>query len=711
MGSSYPIVTMSRCLSLGLLLLLQIFSVGATDNQCSRGTICRECLSIPGCSWCSQPGNVTQPRCSLEEDNRERCREEFLEVRGTSYIEKLWDGPTPRNNWDWEAQQLRPQHYRISNLAVGNTQTFNFTFLFISSGVTLTHNFPPEIEVQFSSNCGGSNRCSGMYNGSKGKFSVDITLKTCPANSRNWKNKFNVFLSSHKHNITVDLTTRCFCGCDSFSNPTGAECSEDSLDYLSVNPCSIHDTCGNCLQTPSCSWCAHPDYTFFDGSMLPRCNNDTFFASSLCPVEGVMDPPTALEGHCEYCTCEQAGGLCHQDRQDLIEGNQCPSQQTCSSCTQYEDCQWCNYPVPGQSQCSHVNTGAQCLQGEPLQRTTTTNTTTTTTVNIDICDCDNRCNVGFKSYKKFSTEYCERGDFICGACSCPEGYTGSRCECEAGMLAPVETVTLPVLEAGKATNITSYLQPDCGPNDWSCLTMSVSIGAVGCTDCRVECNQNRTRCTNPTTSECVSHSSREPVDRWRKNNFMVIYGSHRILPGAKFTVRFTYCSEDDSAEYAAKHTLVGVGVPPVNITEYVSPRDRSPSWLAKYWTSEAYWWELGTVLGWAGSSPGSTWYRYSHWGDKYGTWDFSSADTPSGAHYPRVKHKRTGNISFEATHTEIIWRMEEFKDESNEGAGLKDYRHALDVMEKEFYPVFGFGGCNNPEIPSVEIVSSTGLGI
>merc|ERR1712115_552394 len=190
-----------------------------------------------------------------------------------------------------------------------------------------------------------------------------------------------------------------------------------------------------------------------------------------------------------------------------------------------------------------------------------------------------------------------------------------------------------------------------------------------------------TRCTNPTTSECVSQSSRGPVDRWRENNFMVIYGSHRILPGAKFTVRFTYCSEDDP-EYAAKHTLFGVSVPPVNITEDVSPRDRSPSWLAKYWTNEAYWWELGTVLGWGGANPGSAWYDYSHWSDEYGTWDFFSADKPSDKHYPRVKHKRTGNISFEATHTEIIWRME----------------------------VFEFGGCNNPEIPSVEIVSSTGMG-
>merc|ERR1712179_500475 len=183
-------------------------------------------------------------------------------------------------------------------------------------------------------------------------------------------------------------------------------------------------------------------------------------------------------------------------------------------------------------------------------------------------------------------------------------------------------------------------------------------------------------------------------------------GSHRVLPGAQFTVRFTYCSDEDPAEM----TMVGLAVPPTNASEYKLPQDQ-PGRLVQYWTDEAYRWRLGQLGAWRDPvNPGHAWYRYSHYSDKWGRWEFLDADTPSDAHYPRVLHKRTGNISVEVTDTEVIWRMEGYEDEAKDAKpGAEDYRHALDVTEKEYFPVFGFGGCNNhEEQPSVEIVSSTG---
>ena len=48
-----------------------------------------------------------------------------------------------------------------------------------------------------------------------------------------------------------------------------------------------------------------------------RCNNDSHFATSLCPGVGAVDPPTAWTSGCRGClhSCEANGGVCEENKQ------------------------------------------------------------------------------------------------------------------------------------------------------------------------------------------------------------------------------------------------------------------------------------------------------------------------------------------------------------------------------------------------------------
>lgn len=47
------------------------------------------------------------------------------------------------------------------------------------------------------------------------------------------------------------------------------------------NPCTSKQSCSECLQTPSCAWCAKPNFTTPDGKTLSRCNQESRFINNL----------------------------------------------------------------------------------------------------------------------------------------------------------------------------------------------------------------------------------------------------------------------------------------------------------------------------------------------------------------------------------------------------------------------------------------------
>ena len=86
--------------------------------------------------------------------------------------------------------------------------------------------------------------------------------------------------------------------------------------YTELNPCSKHNTCSECLRNAECNWCSDPDFAYVDGTPLPRCNNDSFFTSKLCPEAKRVDPWRALTGSedCSDCKHTCSGGICSEDK-------------------------------------------------------------------------------------------------------------------------------------------------------------------------------------------------------------------------------------------------------------------------------------------------------------------------------------------------------------------------------------------------------------
>merc|ERR1711962_484050 len=130
----------------------------------------------------------------------------------------------------------------------------------------------------------------------------------------------------------------------------------------------------------------------------------------------------------------------------------------------------------------------------------------------------------------------------------------------------------------------------------------------GCSKCNLRCSQDFLWCQNPGTPEC----NIKPLDIWQDDGMVVIYGSHRLLPGDSFSVKVVSC-------YKAR-ARVGFAVPPLHGSNYSVPKNYTPSVWARnkpytfnrdqYWTDEAYYWDVGGV---SYNSMASGSYHWSHY--------------------------------------------------------------------------------------------------
>ena len=90
---------------------------------------------------------------------------------------------------------------------------------------------------------------------------------------------------------------------------------------MEVNPCAEKNSCSDCLKDSACNWCSSSDYTYFDGSPLPRCNNDIFFTSDLCPAEGKLNPTKAFTDSedCNSCEHTGSGGIYSESKKVIFQ--------------------------------------------------------------------------------------------------------------------------------------------------------------------------------------------------------------------------------------------------------------------------------------------------------------------------------------------------------------------------------------------------------
>merc|ERR1711915_330819 len=72
------------------------------------------------------------------------------------------------------------------------------------------------------------------------------------------------------------------------------------------------------------------------------------------PSEAKADPERALTNFEDCSTCNHtcSGGICNEDKKDIIESNICVSQLTCGTCLKESGCAWC--PDEGNAHCNFV---------------------------------------------------------------------------------------------------------------------------------------------------------------------------------------------------------------------------------------------------------------------------------------------------------------------------------------------------------------------
>ena len=208
--------------------------------------------------------------------------------------------------------QMSPKHVRLE-MNPGDEKIIDFSYFFISSGTQFVHDLPKNfisVRIFHGSKDITEVGINGIQNAETEYFSMRLRLIACPRDPNLWKENHYQLNATQGQTMHIYLKFLCLCSCDSFANKNVCR----SKTYEESNPCSLKDTCTECLRSAECNWCSDPGYSNYDGSPIPRCNNDTFYASKLCPETKKVNPPWALTGSedCTECRHTCSGGICSE---------------------------------------------------------------------------------------------------------------------------------------------------------------------------------------------------------------------------------------------------------------------------------------------------------------------------------------------------------------------------------------------------------------
>jgi len=327
----------------------------AASPDCGGKQTCSECRGTSGCSWCSSPGVDLSSRCNSRDETSKVCP-----VQGAEKTASMVPTPIPKPYWykinDAGFPHINPQHVRME-LNAGEEKTIDFTFHDGSGRRVFSNNLPDFVELKIMHGPWDVTEI-GICT-SRGKdvpFQAHLRLKSCPEDPTLWReHAYKINSSFHDSDaLHIHLTLLCSCPCDKFSGEN--ICRNDKKTYTELNPCSKHNTCSECLRNAECNWCSDPDFAYVDGTPLPRCNNDSFFTSKLCPEAKRVDPWRALTGSedCSDCKHTCSGGICSEDKKEILEEKVCSTHLTCTECMQAKDCGWCPNPETG-SNCNRLD--------------------------------------------------------------------------------------------------------------------------------------------------------------------------------------------------------------------------------------------------------------------------------------------------------------------------------------------------------------------
>ena len=186
-----------------------------------------ECERSPGCGWCSNPDEEIKSRCNSINETKKTCPSSRVENKFSGGPTIIRETRKQRFQYDWV--QLRPQGVELV-MNVGDIKYLNFTYMFINSGTTFSHDFPENIELKIFSTCGGKfplkevKGCYGILNGNTLDFYARFQLKSCPEKSSDWEKAYKLTLSQGDV-LDIDFKAFCSCSCDKFT--TDGICRND----------------------------------------------------------------------------------------------------------------------------------------------------------------------------------------------------------------------------------------------------------------------------------------------------------------------------------------------------------------------------------------------------------------------------------------------------------------------------------------------------
>lgn len=77
-----------------------------------------------------------------------------------------------------------------------------------------------DVKITYFSSCKGdgplkeTNKCDGLKVGDIIHFSVNVLVKSCPKNRKDWNQQIKIYPVGINETLTVDLEMLCDCGCE-----------------------------------------------------------------------------------------------------------------------------------------------------------------------------------------------------------------------------------------------------------------------------------------------------------------------------------------------------------------------------------------------------------------------------------------------------------------------------------------------------------------
>ena len=310
------------------------------------------------------------------------------------------------------------------------------------------------------------------------------------------------------------------------------------------------------------------------------------------------------------------------------------------------------------------------------------------------CKCRSQCSPGFDYF----ASSCNKGNMACGVCqNCPEGTVGEFCQCRTGSQ---PLTSLPSVEIGKKDDLVGTRakhSEDSFSFDHAFIPIRVSPEILQC---------NATFCKNLNIQGC-EEENRDLWDVAKDYQMVAIYGDRRLTPGAELEFIFSICKANRNIGRIQYTTRFGFGVPATQEREYNEfgyYNQHDDLELHSYWSDDIYYWRSWVNWKYDG-------FKYEHglrvektrkdrkydkngeyeeYEYKYEEWEKSLL------HNETFSFDLSSPIKLSVTETGVVWSWANFS-----------HTHTVDILAKQYYPVFFLHGCQDKEeFSSVKIINS-----